>query len=352
MRSLESLHVPQRARRACALTGALLIAAVAITGCKHASSANEAEVGGQGSAAPAQAQEEPLAASPQGAPAADATPPPAPLSLPASLVVDDLDDAEKALLRSILSDQFDPCGKSRSFLDSLAAGDCALAPRLARSAVLAIGQGFGKRRVVTLLLREIERLNTVVEVDTGGAPARGPADAKVVVVLFSDFECPYCKDTAAPLDALQEHYGFRLVYKHYPLERAHPSAKGAARAAWAAGRQERFWEMHDVLFHNSPALDWPAVKGYAKGVGLDMKRFVADFESEASTLAVAADVAAGGKAGVDGTPTFFINGRRAETLSQVQDAVREQAELAGVTDLPPPFSASPDGTLDVPTAGE
>ena len=325
----------------------LAVSLVATVGCKHASSANEAEVDNEGAAlATPVASAQPVTES--------AAPAPAQLAphLPDSLDVADLDDAEKKLLVEILADQFDPCGKPRSFLVALAAGECALASRLARSAVGAIGQGLGKRQVVTLLLREVERLNTVVQIDTAGAPARGPADAKIVVVLFSDFECPFCKDSAASLDALQKHYGFRLVYRNFPLERGHPNAKGAARAAWAAGQQDRFWEMHDALFARSPDLEWAAVQRHAKAIGLDMKRFVADFESAASTQAVEADVAAGEEAGVDGTPTFFVNGRRAETLGQVQDAVREQSELAGLHDLPAAFSANADGPLQIPASGE
>ncbi len=272
--------------------------------------------------------------------------------LPASLDTGDLDKDELALLNQIVSDQFDPCGRSRSFLEALQAGDCALADRLARFLVRGLQQGHGKRRLVTMLLREIERLNTVVQVDTTGAPRLGPADAKVQVIAFSDFECPFCGKSAQPTKKLQAHYGVALYYKHFPLT-SHKLAEGAARASWAAQQQDRFWQLHDVLFAHQNQLAWSDVKTHAAGLGIDMTRFQADTESEAARKAVARDYDHGVEAGVDGTPTFFINGRRAETVEQLQDAIREQLALAGVKDLPPVLNvAAAAPTAATPTTAK
>jgi protein-disulfide isomerase len=261
-------------------------------------------------------------------------------ALPAELDVKDLDAAECAVLDEILDEQFDPCGKPRSLRAALVAGDCALATRLARFVVEKLQQGYGKRKIVGLLLREVERLNTVVTIDTSAAPRLGPADAKVEVVVFSDFECPFCRRAAAPLARLQRHYGVALRYLHYPLKANHPYAEGAARAAWAAQRQGKFWQMHDALFEHAPALRWEQVQGYARAIGLDLKRFIADADSEAAKAAVERDLAQGRKAGVDGTPIFYVNGRRAETLEQVQEGIREALGLAGVKALPPTIDVS------------
>ena len=207
----------------------------------------------------------------------------APSALPVSLETGDLDKDELALLTEILGDQFDPCGQSRSFLDALHAGDCALASRLARFLVRGLQEGHGKRRLVTMLLREIERLNTVVEVDIEGATLLGDAKAKVKVVAFSDFECPFCRKVAQPTKELQAHYGVALYFKHFPLT-AHPLAEGAARASWAAERQGHFWQLHDLLFANQEDLKWPAVKALAARLGLDMTRFQKDVEDRKSVV--------------------------------------------------------------------
>ena len=269
--------------------------------------------------------------------------------LPKGVDAKDLDPAEIVILVQIIDEQFDPCGKPRSFRGALDSGDCALATRLVRFVVHKLQQGYGKRKIVGLLLREIERLNTVVQVDVSAAPRLGPANAKVNVAVFSDFECPYCRRAAEPVIKLQKHYGVAVYFLHYPLRTAHPHAEGAARAAWAAHRQGKFWLMHDALFANAPDLAWPQVQKYAKAAGLDMKRFVADVESDASKAAVDADYEQGRKAGVDGTPTYFVNGRRAETMEQLQDGIRESLGLAGVAELPAPIVV---GSLDDPDTAE
>ncbi len=312
-------------------------------------------------AAPAAGGETPKA--PPAAPAADpvkSAPPkaeaapakPAEATLPKGVDAADLDPAERKVLAEILDEQFDPCGKPRSFRAGVEAGDCALAMRLVRFCVHKLQQGYGKRKIVGLMLREVERLNTVVQLDVKAAPVLGPADAKVKVVIFSDFECPFCRRAATPVAKLREHYNVALIYMHYPLEMAHPHAEGAARAAWAAQQQGKFWQMHDALFAHSPDLAWDDVKGYAKSIGLDLKRFAADVESPAAKAAVAADKAQGSKAGVDGTPTFFVNGRRAETIEQLQEGIREALSLAGVK-VPDEIQvgeAEPDAGADDPGA--
>lgn len=311
-----------------ALTVAMVLGAA---GCKHATSSSQAAVEpstgtGQEIAAPAdQAKVETAAA------------PPAAGVLPKNVDAKDLDATEKKLLAEILTDQFDPCGKSRSFAQSLDAGDCPLAVKLAASLVGYLQQGQGKKQSVGLLLKDIERLNTVVDVPVADSPRLGPVAAKATVVEFSDFECPFCRRAEEPLRKLQKHYDFALYYKFFPLKMVHPNAEGAARAAWAAEQQGKFWAVAEAMY-KADTLDWPAVQKLAQKAGMDMKKFQEDYASAKAKAAVEADIKAGDVAGVDGTPTFFVNGRKAESLSQVQDLVRDQLLAAGGA-MPPPMSA-------------
>lgn len=301
--------------------------------CKHAESTQTVGVEAQGHEVPPETAGLPT----QPSPVVAAGP-----SLPKGVDPKDLDAAEKKVLAEILAEQFDPCGKPRSFASALDAGDCPVAGKLATTLISYLQAGAGKKAAIAQLLKEVERINTIAQIDNTRAPRRGPADAKIVVTEFSDFECPFCRRAVAPLEKLQKHYNFALYYRFFPLKLAHPNAEGAARAAWAAQQQGKFWEIHDLFFANAEALDWESVKKYAAKAGLDMKKFVADFESPASKSAVDADVKAGDDAGLDGTPTFYVNGRKAETLAQVQELVRELMNAPGAK-LPEPLAGDDFG---------
>jgi protein-disulfide isomerase len=148
-----------------------------------------------------------------------------------------------------------------------------------------------------------------VRVDIGDAPVRGPRDALVTVVVFSDFQCPFCGKVEPTLAQVMEAYQgrVRLVWKDFPLA-FHPNAMPAALAARAAGEQGKFWEMHDRLFANQAALDRASLEKHAEALGLDLARFRAALDSEKNKAAVLADQHQGSVAGVAGTPAFFING--------------------------------------------
>jgi protein-disulfide isomerase len=150
---------------------------------------------------------------------------------------------------------------------------------------------------------------TVYQVPAGAAPARGPASAPVTVVLFSDFQCPYCKKLEPTIEALEKEYPgkVRVVWKNFPLE-MHPAARLAAAAALAAHAQGKFWAMHDRLLASQESLDRSAILGYAHELGLDPGRFQTALGEAAAQ--VEADVQQGIGVGVSGTPTVFVNGRR------------------------------------------
>ncbi len=142
-------------------------------------------------------------------------------------------------------------------------------------------------------------------------PARGPADAKLTVVLFSDFQCPFCSRVEPSLKQLLDAFPgqVRLVWKHQPLP-MHSQAMPAALATEAAREQGKFWPMHDKLFANQQALDDATFKRYAKEIGLDLKRFERDYAAKKGEARIAEDMKLGHSVGANGTPTMFFNCRQ------------------------------------------
>jgi protein-disulfide isomerase len=141
---------------------------------------------------------------------------------------------------------------------------------------------------------------------------QGPAAAPVTLVEYGDFECPYCGQAYPIVKALQERLGdrVRFVFRNFPLTNAHPHAEHAAEAAEAAGAQGSYWQMHDWLYEHQGALDDAQLEQYAADVGLDVERFDREMEAERYQPRVREDFLSGVRSGVNGTPTFFINGAR------------------------------------------
>jgi protein-disulfide isomerase len=142
--------------------------------------------------------------------------------------------------------------------------------------------------------------------------AQGPADAPVTLVEYGDFECPHCGRAHPIIKTVQRHFGKRLrfVFRNFPIGTIHPHAQRAAEAAETAAAQDKFWEMHDTLFEHQRALDDQHLEKYADSLKLDRARF--DREMAAGTHAgrVRDDFMSGVRSGVNGTPTFFIDGVR------------------------------------------
>ncbi len=147
-------------------------------------------------------------------------------------------------------------------------------------------------------------------VDLGDAPIRGGKDAKLTIVEFSDFQCPFCGRVNPTLLQLIQAYGdkVRVAFKHLPL-RIHPDSPAAHAAAEAAHRQGKFWEMHDKIFANQRDLKPETFRNYAKEIGLDLVKFEKDVASPDVKKRIDADSQEADKLGVSGTPAFFINGR-------------------------------------------
>ena len=147
-----------------------------------------------------------------------------------------------------------------------------------------------------------------IEVAATG-PAKGPKDAKVTIIEFSDFQCPFCSRGKASIDEVVKAYGnkVRVVFRDFPLS-FHEHAQKAAEAGHCADEQGKFWEMHDWMFANQGSLTVDALEGAAAKIGLDSAKFTSCLTSGKFAGAVAENQKAGTQAGVRGTPAFFING--------------------------------------------
>lgn len=200
-------------------------------------------------------------------------------------------------------------------------------------------KGFGKYLIVLLCLAVLgfigfkiykwavspvpEMVGEAVEAKDGDW-IKGSNEASVTLIEYSDFQCPACKSYSPLISRIADEYKdkLKIVYRHYPLPQ-HKNAKAASYAAEAAGKQEKFWEMHDLLFERQE--EWSdenditaRFEGYAKDTGLDVDKWRTDYESQEVKDAVMADITLANSIGVNSTPTFVLNGKKV-TLSGYND---------------------------------
>jgi protein-disulfide isomerase len=157
------------------------------------------------------------------------------------------------------------------------------------------------------------------------------SDAAVVTLLeYGDYECPYCGQAYPVVEALRQAFGERLrfVFRHFPLAQSHPHAQNAAEAAEAAGAQGLFWEMHDTLYTHQEALDERHLLAYAAALGLEPTSFLQTLTEHAFGGRVKEDFLSGVRSGVNGTPTFFIQGIRYDGLPRFDAMLRALEEAA------------------------
>jgi protein-disulfide isomerase len=174
-----------------------------------------------------------------------------------------------------------------------------------------------------------------VEVATEGEPFLGPTSAPVTIVEFSDFQCPYCRQAQSTLKQLMAAYEgkIKLVFRDFPLRNIHPQAQKAAEAAQCAAEQQKFWPYHDRLFA-STSLQMDDLKKFAQELELNMEQFTSCLDSSKSAAGIDADMQAGQQAGVNATPTFFVNGyplsgaASYERFKELVDTALEQAQSA------------------------
>jgi protein-disulfide isomerase len=160
----------------------------------------------------------------------------------------------------------------------------------------------------------------------------GPEDAPVELVEYGDFECPHCGAAYPIVQEVQRLLGknLRFVFRHFPLTEIHTHAEHAAECAEAAGAQDAFWQMHDRLFENQDRLRDPDLVGYAKALNLDAARVAKELAAGTHEPRVRRDFASGVRSGVNGTPTFFINGVRHDgpwDLASLLEALRSAQRL-------------------------
>jgi protein-disulfide isomerase len=171
----------------------------------------------------------------------------------------------------------------------------------------------------------------VLNVATDDQPSKGSAAAQVTIVEFTDYQCPSCAATHPLLEKLMAEYAgkVRLVVRDFPLD-SHKDARGAAEAAEAARAQGKYWEFVRLLFENQKALDGASLREYAGRTGLDLARFDADIKSPAGRAQVNRDIQEGLMAGVDSTPTIFVNGKRVRqnTYEDLKSAVESALKVA------------------------
>jgi len=142
--------------------------------------------------------------------------------------------------------------------------------------------------------------------------SQGPADAAVTLVEYGDYECPYCGAAYPIVKEVQARMGERLrfVFRNFPISTSHPHAEHAAEAAEAAGVQGSFWAMHDLLYENQQHLSDEDLRAYGQQLGLDAERFDQELAEHVHAERVREDFMSGVRSGVNGTPTFYIDGVR------------------------------------------
>ena len=152
---------------------------------------------------------------------------------------------------------------------------------------------------------------------------QGPAAAAVTLVEYGDYECPYCGAAYPIVKEVQAQMGERLrfVFRNFPIATSHPHAEQAAEAAEAADAQGQFWQMHDVLYERQSRLRDPDLHSYAEELGLDVERFDAELAGHVHAPRVREDFMSGVRSGVNGTPTFYIDGVRHDDSYDVDTLV-------------------------------
>ncbi len=231
-----------------------------------------------------------------------------------------LTPAQKNLALKMLRGTACPCGCTMQMAECrIKDPNCSYSKALAGIVVASIKKGGNEATVLAaldaspMMHRPTPKLlEDPVQIPVDGSPVIGPANARVTLVEFSDFQCPYCSVAVLKLNAILKAYpnDVKLIFKQYPLSDLHSQAELAAEAALAAHRQGKFWPLHDAMFADRTHLTRSNILAMAGKVGLDLTKFQQDWDSPAIKKAVAKDQADGEKIFVNGTPTVFIDGQR------------------------------------------
>jgi protein-disulfide isomerase len=155
-------------------------------------------------------------------------------------------------------------------------------------------------------------INSLTQAVTDSDHIWGNPNASIVLVEYGDLQCPHCGRAFPIIRQIKQDMkeSIKFVFRHFPLTKIHPQAKPAALATEAAARQNRFWQMHDMIFENQKRLTNTALIEYATALELDLDRFQTDLKDELLHKKVDSDFMSGLRSGVNATPSFFINGQR------------------------------------------
>jgi protein-disulfide isomerase len=246
-----------------------------------------------------------------------------------------LTPAQKTKALKVLRDTGCTCGCSMKLAECrFVDPNCAFSTNLGKVAMDAARQGKDEAGIRAAIEasswahpEQPKLLEDPVRIPVGGSPSMGPDDAPITLVEFSDFQCPYCAAAVPQVRAILKAYPaqIRLVFKQFPLD-IHPQANLAAAAALAAQKQGKFWPMHDAMYAGRN-LSRDAILEMARNAGLDLKKFQDDLTSTGVQEAIVRDTQDGETAGVEGTPTFFINGQKYNgplTLSVLKPVLDDQ----------------------------
>ena len=229
-----------------------------------------------------------------------------------------LTGAQKAQVLAVIREFGCPCGCQMEVARCRVEDPpCSQSTALARIAVEAAkaGQDIKAALSASALVKASANRNKLlldpVALSIDGAPVKGPATARITLVEFSDFQCPFCVRAVSHLEAALKAYpnDVRFVYKQFPLDN-HSQARLAAQASLAAHAQGKFWPLHDRLYAQSRQINRANILAWAKEFSLDIPKFTAVMDAPATSRAVERDLAEGQRVGVEGTPTVFINGKK------------------------------------------
>jgi protein-disulfide isomerase len=248
---------------------------------------------------------------------ADQTPPP-------GVDVSKLDDFSKKVFFRIANSEPSVCGQAQSLLASAKAttNGCARSVGALRYVAKLVGEGYTDSEVSEALAKRYRSVSPK-KIDVADAPMKGNPNAQITLIEFADYECPHCKRFQPVLHQIMDEFpnDVKLYFKHYPLPQ-HTNARLAAEGAAAAQKQGKFWQYQDKLWEHQDDLSPAEVEKVAKESGLDLTKFRQDVASAPVKAKVDKDHADGTAAGIQATPTLYINGRE-YTDSRDADSLRE-----------------------------
>jgi len=229
---------------------------------------------------------------------------------------------------SLAKSELCPCSQTTESLHKCLqdSGPCTRAKRSATIIARGLESGLSKQDIRDNVAQFVEKSEKQHDFNLESVPHKGPEDAPVRVIEFADFQCPHCRKASEMMKELLEEYDGKVVhyFKHFPLS-GHGKARVAARAAWAAHQQGKFWPMHDLIFEHQRSLTEAKFDQFARRLGLNFQKFKKDMHSDEAKAMVKRDRQGAKNAGIKGTPAIFVNGR--EYMGQVtKQGVKEMIE--------------------------